>query len=201
MAYHSRSSFYYSTCLISRFNKRGTTLKRDGEFYTDTETYSSYVAYEGQHRPELARRPTSLKMEGELDTTTEKCEKFIRWLNVSRPELTRVPTHLKLEGEFETVTENHANYVPFVGVRRPELLRQNTNLKLEGESNFVPEYTDVFRRHDGRGDARKFFNNDLGKGNGTKWPILSIRGCLYGEFWGDLIFYLTRFRHGSNYRL
>ncbi|XP_076246760.1 uncharacterized protein LOC143186840 isoform X2 [Calliopsis andreniformis] len=130
--------------------RRGTTLKRDGEFYTDTETYSSYVAYEGQHRPELARRPTSLKMEGDLDTTTEKCEKFIQWLNVSRPELTRVPTHLKLEGEIETVTENHAKYVPFVGVRRPTLLRQNTHLKLEGKSNFVPEYADVFKRHNSR---------------------------------------------------
>ncbi|XP_015431263.1 PREDICTED: uncharacterized protein LOC107187634 [Dufourea novaeangliae] len=125
--------------------RRGTTLKRDGEFYTDTETCSSYVAYEGQHRPELARRATSLKMEGDFETTTEKCEKFIRWLNVRRPDLMRVPTHLKLEGELETLTENHEKYVPFVGTRRPELLRQNTNLKLEGESNFVPEYTDVFR--------------------------------------------------------
>ncbi|CAD1478314.1 unnamed protein product, partial [Heterotrigona itama] len=130
--------------------RRDTTLKRDGELYTDTETYSSYVAYEGQHKPELARRPTSLKMEGDLETTTEKCEKFIQWLNVSRPELMRVPTHLKLEGEFETTTENHEKYVPFVGVRRPELLRQNTNLKLNGEANFVPEYTDVFKRHNSR---------------------------------------------------
>ncbi|XP_043514710.1 uncharacterized protein LOC122531139 [Frieseomelitta varia] len=130
--------------------RRGTTLKRDGELYTDTETYSSYVAYEGQHKPELARRPTSLKMEGDLETTTEKCEKFIQWLNVSRPELMRVPTHLKLEGEFETTTENHEKYVPFVGVRRPELLRQNTNLKLNGEANFVPEYADVFKRHNSR---------------------------------------------------
>ncbi|XP_043258873.1 uncharacterized protein LOC122401040 [Colletes gigas] len=126
------------------------TSKRDGDLYTNTETYSSYVAYEGQHRPELARRPTSLKMEGDLSTTTEKCEKFIQWLNVSRPELMRVPTHLKMEGEFETLTENHEKYVPFVGVRRPGLLRQNTNLKLEGESNFVPEYTDVFRKHNCR---------------------------------------------------
>ncbi|XP_076661469.1 uncharacterized protein LOC143365295 isoform X2 [Halictus rubicundus] len=130
--------------------RRGTTLKRNGQFYTDTETYSSYVAYEGQHRPELARRPTSLKMEGDLQTTTEKCEKFIQWLNVSRPELMRVPTHLKLEGEIETTTENHEKYVPFVGVRRPELLRQHTNLKLEGESNFMPEYTEVFKRHHNR---------------------------------------------------
>ncbi|CAL7943591.1 unnamed protein product [Xylocopa violacea] len=134
--------------------RRGTTLKHDGKFYTDTETYSSYVAYEGQHRPELARRPTSLKMEGDLDTTTEKCEKFIQWLNVSRPELMRVPTHLKLEGEFETATENHENYVPFVGVRRPELMRQNTHLKLEGESNFVPEYSDVFKRHNNKGHSQ-----------------------------------------------
>lgn len=97
-------------------------------------------------------------MEGDLDTTTEKCEKFIQWLNVSRPELTRIPTHLKLEGELETVTENHAKYVPFVGVRRPTLLRQHTNLKLEGESNFVPEYADVFRRHNNKGDAKKLIN-------------------------------------------
>nr|XP_012149214.1 PREDICTED: uncharacterized protein LOC100881728 isoform X1 [Megachile rotundata] len=130
--------------------RRGTTLKRNGEFYPNTETYSSYVAYEGQHRPELARRPTSLKMEGDLDTMTEKCEKFIQWLNVSRPELMRVPTHLKLEGDFESSTENHEKYVPFVGVRRPELLRRNTNLKLEGEFNFVQEYADEFKRHDNR---------------------------------------------------
>ncbi|XP_031830751.1 uncharacterized protein LOC116426228 isoform X2 [Nomia melanderi] len=130
--------------------RRGTTLKRDGQFYTDTEMYSSYVPYEGQHRPELARRPTSLKMEGDLQTTTEKCEKFIQWLNVSRPELMRIPTHLKLEGELETTTENHEKYVPFVGVRRPELLRRHTNLKLEGESNFMPEYADVFKRHQHR---------------------------------------------------
>ncbi|XP_076175539.1 uncharacterized protein LOC143150865 isoform X3 [Ptiloglossa arizonensis] len=129
---------------------RRTTLKRDGDLYTNSETYSSYVPYEGQHRPELARRPTSLKMEGDLDTTTEKCEKFIQWLNVSRPELMRMPTNLKLEGEFETLTENHEKYVPFVGVRRPGLLRQNTNLKLEGESNFVPEYADVFKKHNNR---------------------------------------------------
>lgn len=44
--------------------RRGTTLKRDGELYTDTETYSSYVAYEGQHKPGLARRPTSFKNGG-----------------------------------------------------------------------------------------------------------------------------------------
>ncbi|XP_017756455.1 PREDICTED: uncharacterized protein LOC108548152 [Eufriesea mexicana] len=134
--------------------RRGTTLKHDGELYTDTETYSSYVAYKGQHKPELARRPTSLKMEGDLETTTEKCEKFIQWLNVSRPELMRVPTHLKLEGEFETTTENHEKYVPFVGVRRPELLRQNTNLKLNGEANFLPEYTDVFKRHNNKGRSQ-----------------------------------------------
>lgn len=93
-------------------------------------------------------------MEGDLETTTEKCEKFIQWLNVSRPELMRVPTRLKLEGEFETTTENHEKYVPFVGVRRPELLRQNTNLKLNGEANFLPEYTDVFKRHNNKGDCR-----------------------------------------------
>lgn len=87
-----------------------------------------------------------------MDTTTEKCEKFIQWLNVSRPELMRMPTNLKLEGEFETLTENHEKYVPFVGVRRPGLLRQNTNLKLEGESNFVPEYADVFKKHNNRGN-------------------------------------------------
>lgn len=134
---------------------RGTTLKHDGELYTDTETYSSYVGYEGQHKRELARRPTSLKMEGDLETTTEKCEKFIQWLNVSRPELLRVPTHLKLEGEFETTTENHEKYVPFVGIRRPELLRQNTNLKLNGEANFVAEYADVFKKHNSKGDYEK----------------------------------------------
>ncbi|XP_053979117.1 uncharacterized protein LOC128876625 isoform X2 [Hylaeus volcanicus] len=129
---------------------RRTTSKWDGDLYKNTETCSSYVAYEGQHRPELARRPTSLKMEGNLETTTEKCEKFIQWLNVSRPELMRVPTHLKLEGDFETSTENHEKYVPFVGVRRPGLLRQNTNLKLEGESTFLPEYMDVFKKHNNR---------------------------------------------------
>ncbi|XP_014488517.1 PREDICTED: uncharacterized protein LOC106751840 [Dinoponera quadriceps] len=127
--------------------RRGTSLKCGGDFYTDTETYSAYVPYEGQHRAELARRPTSLRMEGELDTMTEKCEKFIEWLNVSRPELMRVPTHLKMEGELETATENHDKYIPFVGARRPELLRRSTNLKLEGDTYFVPEYTDVFRDH------------------------------------------------------
>lgn len=131
-------------------SRRGTSSKRDNELYTDTETYSSYVAYEGRHKPDLARRSTSLKMEGDLETTTEKCEKFIQWLNVSRPELIRVPTHLKLEGEFETTTENQEKYVPFIGVRRPELLRQNTNLKLNGEANFVPEYTDMFKKHDNK---------------------------------------------------
>ncbi|XP_019886791.2 uncharacterized protein LOC105278065 isoform X2 [Ooceraea biroi] len=125
--------------------RRGTSLKCDGDFYTDTETYSAYVPYEGQHRAELARRPTSLKMEGDLDTMTEKCEKFIEWLNVSRPELMRVPTHLKMEGELETATENQDKYVPFVGARRPELLRRGTNLKLEGDIYFVPEYTEVFK--------------------------------------------------------
>ncbi|XP_032663169.1 uncharacterized protein LOC116840491 [Odontomachus brunneus] len=127
--------------------RRGTSLKCDGNFYADTETYSAYVPYEGQHRAELARRPTSLRMEGELDTMTEKCEKFIEWLNVSRPELMRIPTNLKMEGELETATENHDKYVPFVGARRPELLRRSTNLKLEGDTYFVPEYTDVFRDH------------------------------------------------------
>ncbi|XP_019701066.1 uncharacterized protein LOC105192067 [Harpegnathos saltator] len=125
--------------------RRGTSLKCGGDFYTDTETYTAYVPYEGQHRAELARRPTSLRMEGELDTMTEKCEKFIEWLNVSRPELMRIPTHLKMEGELETSTENHDKYVPFVGARRPELLRRSTNLKLEGDTYFLPEYTDVFR--------------------------------------------------------
>ncbi|XP_039303875.1 uncharacterized protein LOC105196130 isoform X2 [Solenopsis invicta] len=125
--------------------RKGTSLKCSGDFYTDTETYSAYVPYEGYHRPELIRRPTSLKMEGDLDTMTEKCEKFIEWLNVSRPELMRVPTHLKMEGELETATENQDKYVPFVGARRPELLRRSTNLKLEGDTCFVPEYTDVFR--------------------------------------------------------
>ncbi|XP_017877428.1 uncharacterized protein LOC108623431 [Ceratina calcarata] len=131
-------------------NRRGKTLKRDGDLYPESETYSSYVAYEGQHRPELARRATALKMEGDFETSTEQCEKFIQWLNVTRPELMRVPTNLKLEGEFETSTENHENYVPFVGVRRPELLRQNTHLKLEGKSNFVPEYADVFKKHNNK---------------------------------------------------
>ncbi|XP_029172783.1 uncharacterized protein LOC114941809 isoform X2 [Nylanderia fulva] len=130
--------------------KRGTSLKCGGDFYTDTETYSAYVPYEGQHRAELARRPTSLKMEGDLDTMTEKCEKFIEWLNVSRPELMRIPTNLKMEGEFETSTENQDKYVPFVGARRPELLRRSTNLKLEGDIYFVPEYTDVFRDYNVR---------------------------------------------------
>lgn len=120
-------------------------MKCGGDFYPETETYSAYVPYEGQHRAELIRRPTSLKMEGDLDTMTEKCEKFIEWLNVSRPELMRVPTHLKMEGELETATENQDKYVPFVGARRPELLRRSTNLKLEGDTYFVPEYTDVFR--------------------------------------------------------
>ncbi|XP_071633716.1 uncharacterized protein [Temnothorax longispinosus] len=127
--------------------RRGTSLKCEGDFYTNTETYSAYRPYEGQHRTELIRRPTSLKMEGDLDTMTEKCEKFIEWLNVSRPELMRVPTHLKMEGELETATENQDNYVPFVGVRRPELLRRSTNLRLEGDTYFVPEYTDVFKDH------------------------------------------------------
>ncbi|XP_012536680.2 uncharacterized protein LOC105836883 [Monomorium pharaonis] len=125
--------------------RRGTSLKCGGDFYTDTETYSAYVPYEGQHRAKLIRRPTSLKMEGDFDTMTEKCEKFIEWLNVSRPELMRVPTHLKMEGELETTTENQDKYVPFVGARRPELLRRSTNLKLEGDTCFMPEYTDVFR--------------------------------------------------------
>ncbi|KYM96215.1 hypothetical protein ALC62_13267 [Cyphomyrmex costatus] len=125
--------------------RKGISLKCTGDFCTDTETYSAYVPYEGQHRAELIRRPTSLKMEGDLDTMTEKCEKFIEWLNVSRPELMRVPTHLKMEGELETATENQDKYVPFVGARRPELLRRNTNLKLEGDTYFMPEYTDVFR--------------------------------------------------------
>ncbi|KAG7205450.1 hypothetical protein KM043_007440 [Ampulex compressa] len=127
--------------------RRGTSLKREGDFSKDTESYSSYVAHEGDHRAELARRATSLKMEGDLEAVTEKCEKFIRWLNVSRPELTRIPTNLKLEGELEISTENQEKYVPFVGTRRPELLRQSTNLKLEGESTFLPEYADVFRDH------------------------------------------------------
>lgn len=126
------------------YAKRGTSLKCNGQFCYDTETFSAYVAYEGHHRPKLARRPTSLKMEGDLDTMTEKCEKFIEWLSVSRPTLMRVPTHLRMEGELETETENKNKYVPFVGVRRPELLRRNTNLKLEGDIFFVPEYN-VFR--------------------------------------------------------
>ncbi|KAK2584923.1 hypothetical protein KPH14_002519 [Odynerus spinipes] len=144
-----QSKFIAHTNVLGRppIVRRGTSLKREGNFYTDTEMYSAYVAHEGQHRPELARRPTSLKMEGEMETMTEKCEKFIQWLNVSRPELMRVPTHLKLEGELETTTENHDKYVPFVGARRPELLRQGTSLKLEGESTFVPEYADVFKEH------------------------------------------------------
>ncbi|XP_020297571.1 uncharacterized protein LOC109862081 isoform X2 [Pseudomyrmex gracilis] len=129
----------------SLLKRRSTSLKCDGEFYTDTETFSAYIPYEGRHRPELARRSTFLKMEGDLNTMTEKCEKFIEWLSVSRPSLMRVPTHLKMEGELETETENKNKYVPFVGVRRPELLRRNTNLKLEGNIFFVPEYTDVFR--------------------------------------------------------
>ncbi|KAL0106952.1 hypothetical protein PUN28_015460 [Cardiocondyla obscurior] len=130
--------------------RRGTSLKCGGDFYTDTETYSAYVPYEGQHRATLIRRPTSLKMEGDLETMTEKCEKFIEWLNVSRPELMRVPTHLKMEGELETATENQDKYVPFVGVRRPELLRRSTNLKLEGDTYFVPEYTEVFKDYSAR---------------------------------------------------
>ncbi|CAK9811051.1 hypothetical protein ANTPLA_LOCUS6807 [Anthophora plagiata] len=150
--------------------KRDTNLKCDKEFYTETETYSSYVAYEGQHRPKLTRRPTSLKMEGDLNTTTEKCEKFIQWLNVTRPELMRVPTHLKLEGEFRTSTENHEKYVPFVGVRRPILLRQNTNLKLEGESNFVPEYTDVFKKHESTRECSQSIKPDT---------YLKSRGSLF----------------------
>ncbi|CAL1679477.1 unnamed protein product [Lasius platythorax] len=127
--------------------RRGTSLKCGGDFYPkyDTESYSAYVPYVGQHRAKLARRPTSLKMEGDLNTMTEQCEKFIEWLNVSRPELMRIPTNLKMEGEFETSTENQDKYVPFVGARRPELLRRGTNLKLEGDTYFVPEYTDVFR--------------------------------------------------------
>ncbi|XP_014610015.1 PREDICTED: uncharacterized protein LOC106789947 [Polistes canadensis] len=144
-----QSKFIAHTNMIGRppIIRRGTSLKREGNFYTETEMYSAYVPYEGQHRAELARRPTSLKMEGEMETMTEKCEKFIQWLNVSRPELMRVPTQLKLEGEFETSTENHEKYVPFVGARRPELLRQGTSLKLEGATTFVAEYTDVFKQH------------------------------------------------------
>lgn len=125
-------------------------MKPGGTFYTDTES-ANYKIYEGIHRAELARRPTSLKMEGDMRTVTEQCEKFIEWLNVSRPELARIPTNLKLEGQFETSTENHDQYVPFVGARRPEILRQKAHLKLEGESNFVPEYTAVFKAHAAQG--------------------------------------------------
>ncbi|KAF7388565.1 hypothetical protein HZH68_012507 [Vespula germanica] len=144
-----QSKFIAHTNVIGRppIIRRGTSLKREGNLYADTEMYSAYVPHEGQHRAELARRPTSLKMEGEMETMTEKCEKFIQWLNVSRPELMRVPTQLKLEGELETSTENHEKYVPFVGARRPELLRQGTSLKLEGASTFVAEYSDVFKQH------------------------------------------------------
>ncbi|XP_066583179.1 uncharacterized protein [Prorops nasuta] len=126
--------------------RRGTSLKREGQFYTDTEHICAYVPYEGKHKAELARRPTSLRLEGELDTMTEKREKFIKWLNVSRAELVRFPMNLKLEGDFEISTENHDNYVPFVGVRRPELMRRNTSLKLEGVSPFLAEYDDSFNR-------------------------------------------------------
>lgn len=87
-----------------------------------------------------------------MQTMTEKCEKFIEWLNVSRPELIRLPNHLKLEGDFETTTESHDSYVPFVGVRRPEILRQCSQLKLEGEATFFPEYSEVFKKYDLRGE-------------------------------------------------
>ncbi|XP_034946885.1 uncharacterized protein [Chelonus insularis] len=127
--------------------RRGTSLRRGGEFYSDTESSTNYKTYEGIHRAELARRPTSLKMEGDMQTVTEQCEKFTGWMNVGRPELARIPTHLKMEGRLETSTESHDQYVPFIGARRPEILRQNAHLKLEGESNFIPEYTDVFRPH------------------------------------------------------
>ncbi|XP_046423514.1 uncharacterized protein LOC124181220 [Neodiprion fabricii] len=126
--------------------RRGTSLKHEGKFIADTEQ-SCYVAHEGVHRAELARRPTSLRMEGDMSMMSENCEKFIEWLNVSRPELARLPTHLRLEGDFETSTENHEKYVPFVGARRPEILRQSANLKMEGESRHIPEYKDVFRNH------------------------------------------------------
>ncbi|XP_012284520.1 uncharacterized protein LOC105701937 [Orussus abietinus] len=124
--------------------RRGTSLKRGGDFRADTE-YSAYVAHQGRHRAELARRPTSLKMEGDLDAVTEKRDKFVEWLNASRPEPMRLPSNLKLEGDLETATESRDKYVPFVGTRRPELLRQSAHLKMEGDFGYVPEYRDVFR--------------------------------------------------------
>ena len=150
---HVQTYIKFVTIIRGSFAKQrvGNTdeLENDGSFGAGRTEYSRYVSHEGHQRATLARRPTSLKMEqGNMASSrSEQCDKFIAWLNVTRPELLRVPTHLKLEGNLETSTENHDKYVPFVGARRPELLRQCAHLKLEGDSNFLPEYTDVFRGH------------------------------------------------------
>lgn len=92
-------------------------------------------------------------MEGDMSMRSENCDNYIEWLNVGRPEIVRpLKSHLKLEGDMESTTENHDKYVPFVGARRPEILRQSANLRMEGESRYIPEYTEVFKDHNVRGE-------------------------------------------------
>lgn len=135
-----------------KIDPRGTTLRNEGDFFASTE-YSNYVPFYGLHRSELRRRGTSLRLEGELATSTEKNEQFVEWPTESlrRPDPVKVPSNLKLEGDLEIGTECRDKYVPFVGARRPDILRQSSQLRMEGNARWTPEYTDVFRDHNGVG--------------------------------------------------
>ncbi|XP_060819920.1 uncharacterized protein LOC132909235 isoform X3 [Bombus pascuorum] len=112
--------------------RRGTTLKHDGELYTDTETYSSYVGYEGIRRPELLRQNTNLKLNGEANFVAEYADVFKKHNNKERSRPIKPEIHLKTGNSFFQSTEHTDNFIDS-HTKEPQLTSESNKAAEEAE--------------------------------------------------------------------
>nr|XP_033195638.1 uncharacterized protein LOC117159679 isoform X3 [Bombus vancouverensis nearcticus] len=112
--------------------RRGTTLKHDGELYTDTETYSSYVGYEGIRRPELLRQNTNLKLNGEANFVAEYADVFKKHNSKERSRPIKPEIHLKTGNSFFQSTEHTDNFIDF-RTKEPQLTSESNKIAEETE--------------------------------------------------------------------
>ncbi|XP_071857295.1 uncharacterized protein isoform X3 [Bombus fervidus] len=113
--------------------RRGTTLKHDGELYTDTETYSSYVGYEGIRRPELLRQNTNLKLNGEANFVAEYADVFKKHNNKERSRPIKPEIHLKTGNSFFQSTEHTDNFIDS-HTKEPKLTSESNKAAEEAET-------------------------------------------------------------------
>ncbi|XP_043591036.1 uncharacterized protein LOC122571410 isoform X5 [Bombus pyrosoma] len=112
--------------------RRGTTLKHDGELYTDTETYSSYVGYEGIRRPELLRQNTNLKLNGEANFVAEYADVFKKHNSKERSRPIKPEIHLKTGNSFFQSTEHTDSFIDS-RTKKPQLTSESNKAAEEAE--------------------------------------------------------------------